>query len=85
MEALEVQVQVLKEGLRKLNVLVDGHESWSHRSRLAAIERDASSRELAERTLGAYKRERDRLGVRVREWGSFALALTAIILTLARG
>lgn len=84
MADLEGRVKALEEGLRELNVLVDGHESWSHRSRIAAIERDKSSRELAERALGAYKRERDRRGVRLREWGGFALALTAIVITLAR-
>lgn len=64
--------------------LLEGHEPWSHRSRLHALEGQSQSARLASEALAAYRRERDQTGRRVREWGSFALAAAAILVSLLR-
>lgn len=89
--ALEDRVATLEREVRELAVLVDGQEPWSHRKRLHALENnDAAAKyneaaaERARQALAAYRRERARVPVQVREWGSFALALAAVLVTLLR-
>jgi type VI protein secretion system component VasF len=81
-DVLEQRVKALETTVAALDELVDGQEDWSHRKRLHKLDADASAANYAREALKAYKRERDHLGTRVREWGGFALAAAAIVLTL---
>lgn len=84
MEALTARVRVVEERVQTLKGIVEGHEPWSHRTRLHKLESESQAARLASEALVAYRSERDRFGVRLREWGSFALAATAILVSLFR-
>ena len=82
MAAIEKQVD-------ELAVLVDGHEPWSHRTRLhelsTRVAGELAVRESAEKVtkaVRAHSIERQNVWTRVREWGAFALAAVAIARTL---
>jgi hypothetical protein len=77
-EALEERVSALEE-------LVDGHEPWSHRVRLHALEDAQAAAELLKEATAALrdarKTEQRWRWSQVREWGGFALAAAAIALS----
>lgn len=70
--------------MEELCELVDGQEPWTHRKRLHALENHQAAAELATQALAAYRRERARVPVQVREWGSFAIALAAVLVATFR-
>lgn len=72
-------VASLERKLEELDDLVEGHQDWSHRTRLHKIEDNDRGVELAAQALEAYKHARSGHWVRVREWGAFVLASVAVL------
>lgn len=72
-------MNALEHDLEELRELVDGQEPWSHRKRLHKLEDEQYAAELVERALRALRTTRGR---QVREWGSFVLAVAAIIVAV---
>lgn len=75
MTALEAEVGELRE-------LVDGQESWSHRKRLHELEGEKQTATAVVEALQALREVRIARSTRLREWGSFAVAFTALLLVL---
>jgi hypothetical protein len=75
------RLNALEAEVSRLDELVDGQQSWSHRKRLHLLENDRRAVELAAQSLAAYRESRENKWTRVREWGAFLLAAVAIALS----
>lgn len=72
------RVQQLEHDVEELDDIVRGVDAFSHERRILILENERIAAALAKETLAAYRKERDRLSTRLREWGSFVLALVAV-------
>lgn len=68
-------MNTLEQDLTELRALVDGQQPWSVRKRLHAIE---SERHAAELLLRELRRRSNRF----REWGSFVIAIAALVIAI---
>lgn len=79
LEGLDYRVSALEREAVELRELVDGQEVWSHRKRLHALEDDQHAARLVAAALKEFRDLRSSRWTRVREWGSFAIAVAAVI------
>ncbi len=68
---------VLEHTVEELRELVDGHEPWTHRSRLHELENDRTAAELAGKVL---ERANRRASDKFRWWGMFVIAVLTVVL-----
>jgi hypothetical protein len=84
-DAIEVRVSALEEDVSQLRDLVDGQEPWSHRKRLHKLEDDEHAATLVQQAIDTLRsaqsvRRRSRWD-RIREWGVFAVAVAAVLIS----
>lgn len=87
LDRLDERVSTLERSFVRLRELVDGQESWSHRKQLHdlrnAVAGEQAVTDTAEKIRAALAADhvaRDRRAVRLREWGSFAVAIAAVLI-----
>jgi len=80
-DGVEARVSTLEKRVDDLDELVDGHEPWSHRTKLHNLKDNQDAVRVAAEALKVYRNERLGWRSQIREWGAFALAAVAIMLS----
>lgn len=82
LDTLGLRVTALEVESREIRELVDGQEEWSHRKRLHRLENDDRATKMMAQALKEFRDLRSSRWTRVREWGSFAVAVAAVVVVV---
>jgi t-SNARE complex subunit (syntaxin) len=78
---LERRMTAIAGEVKELRELVDGHEEWSHRSRLHAIRQELDAADLLGQAQHLFASASASRWQRWREWGLFLIAIAAVVLS----